>query len=78
MYDRRKQIANEAAHEALRFIQSKLGTEDYGGFAGTYWSPARWGSLVLALADYIYALERFIDSTYVFDDRDEAAAEGEG
>jgi hypothetical protein len=59
MNDRNKQIAEEAAHEALRFIQKKLGTDD-GGFAGIYWSADRWEALVTSLAYYTDAEERFL------------------
>lgn len=48
-------LANEAANEALRHIQEKLGVND-GLFASLYFSnDESWNALTSILFDYIYA-----------------------
>lgn len=49
-----RQLADDAANEAIRHIQDELGQKD-GGFAGIYFSGPRWGELVSLLADYAAA-----------------------
>jgi hypothetical protein len=49
-----RQLADNAANEAVRHIQDHLGQKD-GGFAGIYFSGDRWDVLVSVLADYAAA-----------------------
>lgn len=47
-------LANEAANEAIRHIQDKLGVKT-GDFAGLYFSGGdNWNALTTILFDYIY------------------------
>lgn len=49
-----RQLADNAANEAIRHIQDELGQKD-GGFAGIYFSGPRWEVLVSVLANYAAA-----------------------
>lgn len=47
-------LADEAANEAIRYIQEKLGVET-GDFAGLYFSDEHWNIIVEILEGYIKA-----------------------
>lgn len=48
------QLADDAANEAVRHIQDKLGIES-GDFAGLYFSGNKWEVLLQVLVGYICA-----------------------
>ena len=53
--DQIRQLADNAANEAVGYIQDKLGQKDKGVFAGAYFSDDRWHALVNILSDYAAA-----------------------
>lgn len=52
--DKIKELAEEAAHDALYHIQQELGVND-GLFASLYFSGDKWDVLVSVLKGYISA-----------------------
>ena len=52
--DQIRQLADNAAIEAVKHIQGKLG-QKHGEFAASYFSDDRWHALVSVLSDYVAA-----------------------
>tara|TARA_R110000868_G_scaffold161314_1_gene391487 strand:+ start:1093 stop:1272 length:180 start_codon:yes stop_codon:yes gene_type:complete len=47
-------LADEAANEAVRYIQERIGIPT-GDFAGLYFSGDKWDGITQILSDYIAA-----------------------